>query len=132
MKQNSVAHFEIYADDPDKLQQFYTSVFDWSFEAVPGMDYRFVKTIQTDEQGMPTQRGGINGGMLKRPAGFTERAWVNYVNVESLDASVNRAQGLGAKVMKPRTAVPGMGWFAMLTDPQGNVFAMWQTDSAAK
>ena len=132
MKKNSVAHFEIYADDPEKLQQFYTSLFDWSFEAVPGMDYRFVKTVDTDGRGMAAQPGGINGGMMKRPAGFNERAWVNYVNVESLEASVRRAESLGARVMKGKTAVPGMGWFAMLTDPQGNVFAMWQTDSAAK
>jgi hypothetical protein len=33
--------------------------------------------------------------------------------------------------MKPKTAVPNMGWFAMLTDPQGNGFAMWQSDSKA-
>ena len=132
MKKNSVAHFEIYADDPEKLQQFYTSLFDWSFEAVPGMDYRFVKTVDTDGRGMAAQPGGINGGMMKRPTGFNERAWVNYVNVESLEASVRRAESLGARVMKGKTAVPGMGWFAMLTDPQENVFAMWQTDSAAK
>ena len=132
MKKNSVAHFEIYADDPEKLQQFYTSLFDWSFEAVPGMDYRFVKTVETDGRGMAAQPGGINGGMMKRPTGFNERAWVNYVNVESLEASVRRAESLGARVMKGKTAVPGMGWFAMLTDPQENVFAMWHTDSAAK
>ena len=132
MKKNSVAHFEIYADDPEKLQQFYTSLFDWSFEAVPGMDYRFVKTVDTDGRGMAAQPGGINGGMMKRPTGFNERAWVNYVNVESLEASVRRAESLGARVMKGKTAVPGMGWFAMLTDHQENVFAMWQTDSAAK
>jgi hypothetical protein len=24
-----------------------------------------------------------------------------------------------------------MGWFAQLTDPEGNVFAIWQTDSNA-
>jgi len=28
--------------------------------------------------------------------------------------------------------VPGMGWFAMLIDPQGNHFALWQSDSNAK
>jgi predicted enzyme related to lactoylglutathione lyase len=34
--------------------------------------------------------------------------------------------------MKERSPVPGMGWFAMLVDPQGNEFAMWQTDPQAK
>lgn len=132
MKKNSVAHFEIYADNPGKLQDFYRGLFDWTFEEVPGMDYIFVKTVDADGKGMPTQTGGINGGMLTRPAGFTERAWVNYVNVESVDTSLAQAQSLGAKVMKGKTAVPGMGWFVMLTDPQGNVFAIWQNDAAAK
>jgi predicted enzyme related to lactoylglutathione lyase len=132
MKKNSVAHFEIYADDPDKLEQFYTSLFDWKIERMPNMDYRLIKTVDTDAKGMPTQPGGINGGLMKRPAGYEGRAWVNYVNVESLEASIDRAQKLGAKMMKGKSPVPGMGWFAMLIDPQGNPFALWQSDSSAK
>jgi predicted enzyme related to lactoylglutathione lyase len=69
---------------------------------------------------------------MKRPEGFKPGSWVSYVNVESLDAAVAKAQKLGAKVTKPKAAVPGMGWFAMLVDPQGNNFAMWQSDSNAK
>ena len=132
MKKNSVAHFEIYADDPDALGTFYTTLFDWTIQAVPGMDYRFIQTVETGADGRPTQTGGINGGMMKRPAGYEGRAWVNYVNVESLEPSVARAQQLGARLMKGKSAVPGMGWFAMLIDPQGNPFALWQSDSAAK
>jgi predicted enzyme related to lactoylglutathione lyase len=131
VKKNSVSHFEIYADDPGKLQTFYSSLFDWTFEAVPSMDYTLVKTVETADAGL-TQPGGINGGMVKRPEGFDARAPVNYVNVESLDTSVTKAQQLGARVTKPKAAVPGMGWFAMLTDPQGNHFAMWQMDKNAK
>ena len=132
MKKNSVAHFEIYADDVDKLCNFYTSLFDWAIQPVPGMDYRLIKTVETDEKGMPTQAGGINGGILKRPEGYEGRAFVNYVNVESLDASTELAQKLGAKLMKGRSPVPGMGWFSMLIDPQGNPFALWQSDPNAK
>jgi predicted enzyme related to lactoylglutathione lyase len=132
MKKNAVAHFEIYANDPVKLSQFYSSLFDWTTEPVPGMDYRMIKTVDTDEKGRPNAPGGINGGILKRPQGFEVRSWVNYVNVDDLDASVERAQKLGAKVTRPRSAVPGMGWFAMLFDPEGNSFALWQSDQSAK
>jgi predicted enzyme related to lactoylglutathione lyase len=132
MKKNAVAHFEIYADDPEKLAQFYSSLFDWTIEYIPNMEYRFIKTVDTDEKGMPTQTGGINGGMIRRPPGYQGKEWVNYVNVESLDASVERATKLGATLMKPRAAVPGMGWFAMLLDPQGSPFALWQSDPAAQ
>jgi len=34
--------------------------------------------------------------------------------------------------MKEKSPVPGMGWFAMLIDPQGTPFAIWQSDSGAK
>jgi predicted enzyme related to lactoylglutathione lyase len=52
--------------------------------------------------------------------------------VDSIDTAAARAQKLGATVMKGKAAVPGMGWFAMLVDPQGNPFAIWQQDSQAK
>jgi predicted enzyme related to lactoylglutathione lyase len=132
MKKNAVVHFEISADDPEKLVQFYTRLFDWTVEPMPGMDYRLIRTVETDAKGMPSQAGGINGGISKRPAGFEGRAWINYVNVESVDAAIDRAKKLGAAVMKGKTPVPGMGWFAMLTDPQGNPFAVWQMDPKAK
>jgi uncharacterized protein len=131
MKKNSVGHFEIYADNVDTLALFYSSLFDWSIEKMPNMDYHWVKTTETSEQGMPTQPGAINGGMITRPAGYGPKAWVNYVTVDSVDAAVEKATGLGAKLTKGKSAVPGMGWFAMFDDPEGNAFAVWQMDSNA-
>ncbi len=96
------------------------------------MDYRFITTVDVDEKGRPTSPGGINGGMLERPAGYDARAWVNYVNVPSLDEAVQKATGLGATLMKGRTAIARMGWFAMTVDPEGNPFALWQMDHDAK
>ena len=132
MTKNGVVHFEIYAKDAEKLAKFYSSLFDWTIQAMPNMDYHYVKTTDTDDQGTPTQPGAINGGLVVRPAGFDDRGWINYINVDGLDAAVKRAQDLGAKVTKPRSPVPGMGWFAMLVDPQGNNFAVWERDPNAK
>ena len=129
---NSVVHFEIYARDAGKLAKFYSSLFDWTIEPMPGLDYHYVKTVDTDAQGMPTKPGAINGGLVVRPAGYEDRGWVNYISVDSLEPAIKRAQDLGAAIMKGRTAVPGMGWFAMFVDPQGNSFAMWERDPDAK
>ncbi len=131
MKKNAVVHFEIYADDPDKLAKFYTSLFDWTIDPMEEMDYRFIKTVETGADGRPSQAGGINGGLMKRPPGY-EGSWINYVNVESIEESVVRAEKFGGKLMKGKTPVPGMGWFAILTDPQRNPFAIWQMDPKAK
>ena len=132
MQKNTVSHFEIYADDPDKLTKFYTSLFDWTVTSVPGMDYRVIHSAETDAQGMLKQPGAINGGILKRPDGFRMNGFVNYAMVESIEQTVERATSLGAKVTKNKTAVPGMGWFAMFVDPEGNNFAVFKTDSGAK
>src|SRR5690348_15235488 len=71
---NSVVHFEIYADDVDRLEQFYKGLFDWTIESPPGMDYHMIKTVDTGADNRPVA-GGINGGMLKRPAGYGVSAW---------------------------------------------------------
>jgi predicted enzyme related to lactoylglutathione lyase len=127
---NKVVHFEIYGDDVEGLADFYAKVFGWEITRVPAIDYWSVRTTPTDERGMPTEPGGINGGMAKRPMpGAT--FWVNYVDVPSVDDAVRKAEALGAKVVRAKTPVPRMGWFALLTDPQQNVFGLWQTDPGA-
>jgi predicted enzyme related to lactoylglutathione lyase len=127
---SKVAHFEIYADDPAKLSEFYKKLFDWKIDAVPGMDYWIIKTGATDAKGAIAETGTINGGMMKRPMPQAT-AWLNYVTVQSLDASIKQAQSMGAQVVRPKSAVPKMGWFAILLDPQANMFAIWQDDPKA-
>ena len=129
---NHLSHFEIYADDPDALAGFYGKLFDWKIEAPPGMGgYLLVRTIDVDAKGRAAQPGGINGGIVKRPDKNAPRV-INYITVESVDGAIERAQGLGAKLHKAKAPVPGMGWYAILSDPQGNPFALWQADAAAK
>jgi len=128
---NPVSHFEIYADNPTGLARFYTDVFDWKVEAMPGNDdYLLVQTVDVDAQRVAKQAGGINGGIMKRPDPKAPSI-INYVSVESLDGALERAAQRGGKVMKGKSPVPGMGWFAILSDPEGNPFALWQTDKAA-
>jgi len=132
MQKNTISHFEIYANDPDKLAKFYTDMFDWKITAVPGMDYRMVHTGETDDKGMLRQPGAINGGIARRPAGYGVNGAVNYAMVDSIEDAIARAKKLGAKLTKDKTAVPGMGWFAMFLDPEGNNFAVFKNDPQAK
>ncbi|HZI75482.1 MAG TPA: VOC family protein [Gemmatimonadales bacterium] len=132
---HTIVHFEIPADQPERAAQFYRDLFGWeiskwegSADQRDGFEYWTVRTVPTDEKGMPT-RPGVNGGLMRRM--FPGQAPVNYVVVENVDDYVRRAQKLGAKLMMEKTPVPSMGWFAQLTDPEGNVFAVWETDSNA-
>jgi predicted enzyme related to lactoylglutathione lyase len=50
--------------------------------------------------------------------------WLVYFAVDDCDAKVQKATELGARVMKPAENIPGVGRFAILTDPQGAAFAL--------
>ena len=129
---NPVAHFEIYGDNPENLATFYRKLFNWDINATPQVEgHWIIKTVPTDAKGAPTQTGGINGGLMKRPMPEA-RAWMNYVTVKSLDESLKQAASLGAQVLRPKSAVPKTGWFAMVADPEMNVFGIWQDDPDAE
>ena len=53
------------------------------------------------------------------------------MHVTSLDDAVAAAERLGAAVLRPKTAVPKTAWYAVLADPEGNIFAVWQPDPNA-
>ena len=132
---HTIVHFEIPADDPERAAKFYRELFGWeisryegSADGGPGMEYWMVRTVPTDAEGMPT-RPGVNGGLMRRMApGQTP---VNYIGVADVDEFVRKAERLGAKIVVPKMPVPSMGWFSQLTDPEGNLFAIWQTDPKA-
>jgi predicted enzyme related to lactoylglutathione lyase len=119
----SVTHFEIYAEDLTGLAQFYRDLFDWKIDKAPGIDYF---RIQTDSE----KSNGIAGGLLNRPI-QGPRSWVHYVLVDSIDQTIERIQALGGKLLRPKTAVPKTAWYAVVEDPEGNIFAVYQHDALA-
>jgi predicted enzyme related to lactoylglutathione lyase len=121
---HTIVHFEIPADDPDKLAAFYGELFGWKVEKLPGQaEYWSVETVAVDEHGRPKEPG-VNGGMMRRVA--PQQMPINYISVDSVDEAVARAQSLGATVVVEKMQIPGVGWFAQLADPQGNPFAVFQ------
>lgn len=118
---HTVVHFEIPADDVEALAGFYTNLFGWKIEKAP-MDYWLIETAP--------QGQGVNGGMMKRQS--PQHVPTNYIGVESVDDFVRKAERLGAKVIMPKQAVPGVGYFAMILDPQNNPLGMFQDDPSAR
>lgn len=119
----TIVHFEIPANDPAKLSQFYTKLFGWTFEkfggSSSGMDYWMIKTKAKDED------VGVNGGMMKKQD--PNQRPTNYVLVESVDDYSKKLVQLGGKVVMPKTAIPDMGHFAVALDPEGNPFGIFET-----
>ena len=111
-------HFEIPANDTAKGRQFWGSLFGWQFEAFPG-PFEYHMTRISDQAGaaitnMEPGKRGI------RP----------YFDVDDINAGAARVKELGGEANDPGP-VPGMGWFAVCRDPEGNEFGLWQNDPSA-
>ena len=65
------------------------------------------------------------GGVMKKPEdmGWPSH-WLHYISVENADEATERATKAGASVMMPPMDVPGGGRIAIMTDPQGAMFAV--------
>jgi predicted enzyme related to lactoylglutathione lyase len=119
---HTIVHFEIPADNVEELKKFYSGLFGWKIEKTPGpMEYWMIETVPVDEKGN-TVRPGVNGGIMKRQN--PEHKPVNYIAVESVDDYVKKIEALGGKVVVPKMEIPGVGWWALALDPEGNQFAI--------
>jgi len=122
MVDHTIIHFEIPADNLEKLSKFYSELFGWKIEKTPGpVDYWMIETVPVDEKGMAV-RPGVNGGMMKKQN--PEHKPTNYIAVESVDDYAKKIENLGGKITVPKMEVPGVGWWAMAIDPEGNHFAI--------
>jgi predicted enzyme related to lactoylglutathione lyase len=117
-----ITHFEIPANDPEKLTAFYGKVFDWKFSKWPGPDeYWMAKTGE--------EVPGIDGAIMKRR--HPEQPLVNSLAVTNLDESIAAVLANGGSMAVPKMAVPGVGWLAYSKDPEGTIFGMMQYDPSA-
>ncbi|MBB5867199.1 putative enzyme related to lactoylglutathione lyase [Allocatelliglobosispora scoriae] len=123
-----VVHFEIPADDLARAQDFYREAFGWNIVSMPELQYTMVSTTPIDEQGMPTEPGAINGGMLARQSPITNP--VITIDVEDMDAAIDKLERAGGTLVRKPQAVGTMGIAAYFTDPEGNTLGLWQTTSS--
>jgi uncharacterized protein len=110
---NPVVHFEIGSRDSGKAAEFYTSMFGWSAQAMGP-----ATMIQTGSQ------EGIQGhisALGHEPFHYT----IFYVQVESIEDSLAKAESLGGKTVVPKVDIP-MGSFAWFADPDGNTVGLWK------
>ena len=120
MKHGAWCHIEIPTSSVDAAKRFYGGMFGWSFTDVPEMKYTIYKTGEDE----------VGGGFFNPPEG-TPRTITNYITVTDLEAATKKVPELGGKVCTERMEVPGMGWFRIVNDPEGNSMGLWQPAQAA-
>jgi predicted enzyme related to lactoylglutathione lyase len=118
-----VVHFEIPADDPGRAAGFYETVFGWQIKKWEGpMDYWLITTGEAPEP-------GIDGAIIGRG---DVKTTTNTISVPSVDEFSKKIGEAGGKVVTPKIAVPGVGWFAYCSDSEGNLFGIMQGDPGAE
>jgi uncharacterized protein len=119
----SVVWFEIPADNTQRAIKFYNSLFGWNINPLPNVnEYWHIDTGGSDTS--------IDGGLLPRK--HSRQPITTYVLVPSVTKFAAKVEKLGGTIMKPKTAVPQMGYFAICKDTESNEFAIWEVHQKAK
>jgi predicted enzyme related to lactoylglutathione lyase len=117
---NTLVWNELQTPAIGAARDFYGEVFGWEYE-VDGNGYVLARVNGREQAGM----------MALDPSwGDVPPNWLLYFLVSDAAAAAARAQELGGSVSVPVTEAPGVGRFAILSDPQGAVFSVIEYDAA--
>ena len=127
---NSVVWFEMPFEQAERAQKFYQDAFGWNISPTPGMEgYFLAQTTESDPQTMkPKTPGSINGGMSKKTSQSSQNP-VIYINVDSIDDHLTKIESLGGKIIQPKTDIGQFGFYARISDTEGNEIGIYQNPS---
>jgi hypothetical protein len=110
---------EIPAADPTAAGVFYAEVFGWQVQTDPAGAYHLFEP-QRGPGGAFVQAGESTGAQTG--------GVLIYIFTDDIDATLAKAETLGAKTLTPKTEAP-QGWFAVFADPAGNRIALYSDPS---
>jgi predicted enzyme related to lactoylglutathione lyase len=104
---------DLVTPDADAAATFYGELLGWTTEEIPNAEgYRVIKNGER-----------ANGGIMPAAEG-TPANWMPYFGHEALDRVLEEVGGLGGRVLNGPVRMP-QGSIAVVSDPQGAVFALW-------
>jgi uncharacterized protein len=114
---------DLATPDLAAAEKFYGGLFGWTFRAIRTGDLEYAVALL---DGRP-----IAGLMQKSiPSGeHRQSAWVTFIATRDVDALTRNALAHGAKVLSDAKTYPGRGRQAVLSDPEGAVFAILASSS---
>jgi predicted enzyme related to lactoylglutathione lyase len=109
-------HLELPADDVERARAFHAAVFGWTSEAMPGIDDYFL---------FPSGEG--RGGGIGKRGVTTPQTSRLYVQVDAIDTALATAAEYGGRTVEAKSEVPGLGWYAVLADTEGNELGLFES-----
>jgi predicted enzyme related to lactoylglutathione lyase len=112
--------FDVMTKDVAASMKFYSSFTGWTAQEFMGGAYHVINAG-------PVGLGGFMSNKPQEPGKpESPQMWLGYVHVSDVDATVKRAEKLGAKTIAPPQDIPTVGRFSVLADPQGAGFAVFK------
>lgn len=109
--------YELITPDPEGAKSFYGAVVGWAIGERAPVEHDYRMIVRSD--------GGHAGGVLRLTDEMRQQgmrpAWLGYVAVDDVDASIARIEAKGGKALVPPFDIE-VGRIAMAADPQGNPF----------
>jgi predicted enzyme related to lactoylglutathione lyase len=109
-----IIHMEIPVTDLNKAKRFYSNLFGWKVDVMPGMNYALFDT------GTSLPNGGFNkvdrigtGGCLL------------YIRTDDIEKKLKEIEKAGGKTVTKKTEVPQFGWSATFKDIFGNTLGLF-------
>lgn len=107
---------ELHSRNAGASQRFLAGLFGWQMKRSPMNGEYTLITIQTP--GGNTEIGGIMQMNDQYPAD-EKGHWLPYISVANVEDICGRAISLGGQINHNPTEIPGVGRFAIITDPAG-------------
>lgn len=111
--------FEYVGGDAKKAQAFYGELFHWKTQPMPTPDGGSYTMIALGNN-------TIGGYAPVVPGELTSPHWRTHLQVSDASATVAKIKSAGGKVIKEPQKMGDMGTMALVADPQGAQFALWQ------
>ena len=127
-KMNPVVHFEMPANDRNRMADFYTRVFGWQtkFFGEEMSNYVTVSTVETGEDGRPKMPGAINGGFYPVNKEMPAQYPSIVIAVDDIKESVLNITKAGGKILGEPMDIPGVGPYVSFLDTEGNRVSLLQ------
>ncbi|MFC8672926.1 VOC family protein [Streptomyces griseorubiginosus] len=98
-------------------QRFYGELFGWTFEEAPG------GSVWALRDGEPV------AGLARKTDGRMPTVWTVYFATPDIESLADRIWAAGGQVVTAPVPVAELGMSALVTDPEGAVFALWEPGS---
>lgn len=119
MAHGEMNHIEFPADNPERAKAFYGAVAGWEFGEMEGFpDYYMFRTFE-----------GYGDAIGRRDVS-TRHTLRIYIEVNSIEDALAASSRTGGTTKEPKTEIPGMGSFAVVTDPEGSEVGLFQGTGA--